>query len=204
IPARRDVQVDELVFDENRIHGGSGIQIRRYWSPAAIASNREISRISEDHEATSTFEAVLRQSVRQQMVCDVPIGCFLSGGIDSSLVAAVMQAESAAPVHTFTVRFDTPGFDESEHARRIADHLGTRHEEFLLSERDVMESVPSIIPELDEPTANGSFFAVRQISRLARTRATVVLSGDGGDELFAGYNRYQLAQSAWSKTRRMP
>lgn len=204
VPARRDLRLNEHSLSGYGEGDSSGISPKRYWSCADVALESSSSLITDESDAAEQFEDILRQSVRSQIVCDVPIGCFLSGGVDSSLVAAVVQAESTSPVHTFTVRFDTPGFDESEHARRIADHLGTRHEEFLLSERDVMESVPSIIPELDEPTANGSFFAVRQISRLARTQATVVLSGDGGDELFAGYNRYQLAKRAWDKAARMP
>lgn len=199
VPARRDLRLNERALAGQEEGSGSGLSPRQYWSCEKVALEASSNRITDEAEAARQFEHLLRQSVKSQVLCDVPIGCFLSGGIDSSLVAAVMQAESSSPVHTFTVRFDTPGFDESEHARAVADHLGTRHEEFLLSERDVMESVPSLISELDEPTANGSFFAVRQISRLARTRATVVLSGDGGDELFAGYNRYQLARRAWRR-----
>lgn len=204
VPARRDLRLNERALAGQEEGGGSGLSPRQYWSCEKVALEASSNRITDEAEAARQFEHLLRQSVKSQILCDVPIGCFLSGGIDSSLVAAVMQAESSSPVHTFTVRFDTPGFDESEHARAVADHLGTRHEEFLLSERDVMESVPSLISELDEPTANGSFFAVRQISRLARTRATVVLSGDGGDELFAGYNRYKLARRAWVKAAWMP
>lgn len=204
VPARRGLKLNERALSGKEECDGSGIFPKRYWSCEDVALEASSRLITDESVAAQEFETLLRQSVRNQIVCDVPIGCFLSGGIDSSLVAAVMQAESPAPVHTFTVRFDTPGFDESDHARRISEHLGTRHEEFLLSERDVMESIPSIIPELDEPTANGSFFAVRQISRLARARASVVLSGDGGDELFSGYNRYQLTQRSWSKVKHVP
>ena len=138
------------------------------------------------------------------MHADVPTGAFLSGGIDSSLVTAVMQHQSSQPVRTFTVAFDDARYDESRHARAIAAHLGTRHEEFSLREREIVDQVPSIIHCMDEPTANGSFFPVYLISRLARTQVTVVLSGDGGDELFAGYNRYALAPSTWRRTRWIP
>jgi len=107
-------------------------------------------------------------------------------------------------VRTFTVAFDDPRYDESLHARAIADHLGTRHEEFTLREQEIVDQVPAIIRYMDEPTANGSFFPVYLISRLARTQVTVVLSGDGGDELFAGYNRYALAPKAWRRTHWIP
>ena len=180
------------------------IKPRRYWSCATAAAHGRQSLITNETEAVDQGEALLRNSVRQQSYADVPTGAFLSGGIDSSLVTALMQSQSTQPVRTFTVAFDDPRFDESRYARAIADHLGTRHEEFLLSEREIIELVPSIIGWMDEPTANGSFFPVYLISRLARNRVTVVLSGDGGDELFAGYNRYTLAPSIWRHTHWIP
>jgi asparagine synthase (glutamine-hydrolysing) len=174
---------------------------RSYWSCRQAAAAGQESPITDQRAAIDQGEALLRESVREQMHADVPTGAFLSGGIDSSLVTAIMQHQSSQPVRTFTVAFDDPRFDESRHASAIATHLGTRHEEFTLREQEILEQVPSIVHCLDEPTANGSFFPVYLISRLARTQVTVALSGDGGDELFAGYNRYALAPATWRRTR---
>ena len=177
---------------------------RSYWSCREAAARGRTSTITDERAAIDQAEELLRESVRAQMHADVPTGAFLSGGIDSSLVAAVMQHQSSQPVRTFTVAFDDSRFDESRHARAVAAHLGTRHEEFALREREIVDQVPSLVRLMDEPTANGSFFPVYLISRLARTQVTVALSGDGGDELFAGYNRYALAPSAWRRTRWIP
>lgn len=177
---------------------------RAYWSCRDAAARGLESQIKDPRAAVDQGEELLRQSVRAQMHADVPTGAFLSGGIDSSLVTAMIQNLSSRPVRTFTVAFDDPRYDESQHARAIAEHLGTRHEEFSLREQEIVDQVPSIVYHMDEPTANGSFFPVYLISRLARTQVTVVLSGDGGDELFAGYNRYVLAPSTWRRTRLVP
>ncbi len=177
---------------------------RSYWSCRDTAIKGHESPIKDPRAAIERGEELIRQSVRAQMHADVPTGAFLSGGIDSSLVTAVMQHQASQPVRTFTVAFDDPRYDESQHARAIADHLGTRHEEFLLREQEIVDQVPSIVHCMDEPTANGSFFPVYLISRLARTQVTVALSGDGGDELFAGYNRYALAPDAWRRARWIP
>jgi asparagine synthase (glutamine-hydrolysing) len=175
-----------------------------YWSVTDAALRGEADPIVDEDQAEREVERLLLESVRLQMHSDVPTGVFLSGGVDSSVVAALMQAQATAPVHTFTVAFDDPRFDESAHARAIATHLGTQHEEFVLQESDVVGQVPSLVAAMDEPTANGSFFPVYLISQLARTRVKVVLSGDGGDELFAGYNRYALARKTWGAARWLP
>lgn len=177
---------------------------RAYWSCRDAAAKGRESLIKDSGAAIEQGEELIRQSVRAQMQADVPTGAFLSGGIDSSLVTAVMQHQSSQPVRTFTVAFDDARYDESQHARAIANHLGTHHEEFLLREQEIVDQVPSIVHSMDEPTANGSFFPVYLISRLARTQVTVALSGDGGDELFAGYNRYALAPSTWRRSRWIP
>ena len=184
--------------------GRTDLSPRAYWSCRDCATQGRQSLITDQRAAIDQGEELLRQAVQAQMHADVPTGAFLSGGIDSSLVTAVMQHQSSQPVRTFTVAFDDPRFDESRHARAIAAHLGTRHEEFPLREQDIVEQVPSIVHCMDEPTANGSFFPVHLISRLARTQVTVALSGDGGDELFAGYNRYALAPGAWRRSRWVP
>ena len=175
-----------------------------YWDCATAARQGRESMIHDDQEAIALGEGLLRQSVRLQAYADVPTGAFLSGGIDSTLVTALMQDQSTFPVRTFTVAFDDPRFDESRHARAIAEHLGTRHQEFTLTERDILDQVPSVGRWMDEPTANASFFPVYLIAALARSQVTVVLSGDGGDELFAGYNRYTLAPKVWRATGWLP
>lgn len=186
-------------------HSADGeLKSRSYWNCRDAALRARQAPISDESAALDQGEELLRQSTRMQMHADVPTGAFLSGGIDSSLVTALMQAQSSQPIRTFTVAFDDPRFDESPHARAIASHLGTRHEEFFLSEKDVVDQVPSLMSSVDEPTANGSFFPVCLISGLARSQVTVALSGDGGDELFAGYNRYGLARRAWLPSRCIP
>ena len=182
----------------------SALRPRSYWSCRRAEENGRESKINDSKAAIEQGEELIRQSVLAQMHADVPTGAFLSGGIDSSLVTAVMQDQSSQPIRTFTVAFDDPRFDESGYARAIANRLGTRHEEFSLREQEIVDQVPSIVEHMDEPTANGSFFPVYLISRLARTQVTVALSGDGGDELFAGYNRYVLAPNAWRRSRWVP
>lgn len=171
----------------------------RYWSAEQAATSGRSQRLSDARTIADELERNLRASIRDQMLCDVPVGCFLSGGVDSSLVAALMQAEASAPVHTFTVRFvGANRFDESRYAHDVARMLGTHHEELVLDDRTVEQSVPDLTASMDEPTANGSYFAAYHVSRLARKKVTVVLSGDGGDELFAGYNRYVRTPRVWS------
>lgn len=178
---------------------------RRYWFAEHVAMSGKSRPLVDIKQVTDQLESKLRAVIRDQMLCDVPVGCFLSGGVDSSLVAALMQAEATRPVHTFTVRFtDDKRFDESGYAREVARHLGTRHEELVLDERMVEQSVPDLTACMDEPTANGSYFAACHVSRLARQQVTVVLSGDGGDELFAGYNRYVRTSGIWSVLGLMP
>ncbi len=176
---------------------------RRYWDLRAIA--REARREDEGglEGQVERIGNVLESVVRDQMISDVPYGAFLSGGIDSSLVVALMQRVGSDPVKTFTIGFDNERFDEATHARGIAEHLGTEHHELYVSEDDLLAVVPRLDEIYDEPFADPSQIPTALICAMARRTVTVVLSGDGGDELFAGYNRYRMLD-IWRWRRRLP
>lgn len=167
------------------------VSIQTYWDLAeksAIARNK-IEPISLD-EAANELEAKLRQSVKQHMQSDVPYGAFLSGGIDSSTIVALMQAESPSPVKTFSIGFSEMSHDESVHAKSVAEHLGTDHHELILNVDEIPALAPTVANLFDEPFADNSSIPTYLVSRFARDSVTVCLSGDGGDELFGGYPRY--------------
>jgi asparagine synthase (glutamine-hydrolysing) len=149
-----------------------------------------------EEEARERLRTLLRTSVRRQLVADVPVGVFLSGGVDSSLVAALAAREVAAPLHTFSIAFEEPDFDESRHARQVARHLGTRHTEATVSERILLESLEAALGALDEPMADPSILPTYVLSRLAAGHVKVALGGDGGDELWGGYPTYRAHRMA--------
>lgn len=165
-------------------------KIYRYWDPASHFSE---STIIDERIAKKTLKDLLASSVRYQMISDVPLGTFLSGGTDSSLVTALAQAESATPIKTFSIGFKENKFNESVYAKNIAKHLKTDHHEYILSESQALESVTEIINMYDEPFADSSSIPTQLISKMAKKEVTVALSGDGGDELFLGYGMYNWA-----------
>src|SRR5262249_22196440 len=150
------------------------------------------------------LEAVLREVIGEQMVADVPLGAFLSGGVDSSAVVALMQTQSPRPVKTFTVGFHQSDFNEAEHAKAVAKHLGTEHTEAYVTPAETL-AVPPRLPELsDEPFGDSSQIPTFLVAQIARRHVTVSLSGDGGDEVFAGYPWYGRARKVWGRLRRVP
>lgn len=178
---------------------------RRYWSLADVVEvTRDEFRQVTPESAAEELNTTLRAAVREQMVADVPVGAFLSGGIDSSLITALMQAESDAPVRTFTIGFREREYDESGHAEAVARHLHTDHKVLVVTAHDAMSVIPELSRIYDEPFADVSQIPTLLVSRLARQHVTVSLSGDGGDELFGGYNRHFFAPQIWNRMRRWP
>lgn len=174
---------------------------RQYWDPLAVVTNGISNRYSCDmEEQVEILEAALSEAVVARMVSDVPLGAFLSGGIDSSLVVALMQAASAKPVRTFSIGFAERGFDEAQFAKLVAKHIGTDHTELYVSPQDARDVIPVLPTLYDEPFADSSQIPTYLVSQLARDHVSVSLSGDGGDELFGGYHRYFLGRKIWEKT----
>jgi asparagine synthase (glutamine-hydrolysing) len=185
--------------------GAAEPRIEAYWSGAEVArTGVERPLALGDAEAVDALEAVLDGAVGRQMVADVPLGAFLSGGVDSSTVVAVMQKLSARPVQTFTVGFHDKGFDEAQHAAAVARHLGTDHTELYVAPEQALDVIPRLPQMYDEPFADSSQIPTHLISALARQQVTVALSGDGGDELFGGYDRYLFTQRIWNRIAKVP
>lgn len=182
-----------------RVKGGVPIdQPVRYWSLEDVATRgRATPFVGSDAEAVDVLEARLGDAVERQMLADVPIGALLSGGIDSSLVTALMQVRSARPIRTFTVGFEEKAYDEAHHARAVAEHLGTVHEELRLTARDALTLIPRLPGIYSEPFADSSQLPTCLVMSFVRRHVTVVLSGDAGDEWFGGYNRYVHGPRLW-------
>jgi asparagine synthase (glutamine-hydrolysing) len=179
--------------------------IEEYWSGAAVAEAgvADPLRIG-DEEAIDELERHLEKAIGQQMIADVPLGAFLSGGVDSSAVVALMQKLSPRPVKTFTIGFHEAGFNEAEHAKAVAAHLGTDHTEMYVTSAEARAVIPKLPHMYDEPFADSSQIPTHLVSAIARQHVTVSLSGDGGDELFGGYNRYVLTSQLWGKISAIP
>jgi asparagine synthase (glutamine-hydrolysing) len=180
-------------------------RIWKYWDAVKVARSGVAKPFDGTPEqAVDALEILAKDAVRQQMMADVPLGAFLSGGIDSSTVVALMQVQSSRPIKTFTIGFNEEGYNEAVHAKSVAQHLGTEHTELYISPQQAMEVIPSLPGLYCEPFADSSQIPTFLVSQLAKQHVTVSLSGDAGDELFCGYNRYQLTSSLWGKISTVP
>jgi asparagine synthase (glutamine-hydrolysing) len=185
--------------------GSREITTRTYWSAAEVAEQGVANRFrGTETDAADALDALLRDAVALRMVADVPLGVFLSGGVDSSLVTALMQAQTSQPVKTFTIGFEEGAYDEAKYAAAIAKHLGTAHTELYVTPADAMNVIPSLPSMYDEPFADSSQIPTFLVSKMARRHVTVSLSGEGGDEVFGGYRRYFEGQRVLRTFRRVP
>ena len=185
------------------VAAGGEPAIEPYWRLSEVVAQPVRSDMSAD-EAASGLNELLGYAVRQRMIADVPLGAFLSGGVDSSTIVALMQASSQRPVRTFTIGFREAAYDESPYARAIAQRLGTEHTEVVLDETSALALVGNIADWFDEPFADASQLPTYLVSRMTRQHVTVALSGDGGDELFGGYPKYATLAKTWRRVGHLP
>lgn len=178
-----------------------------YWTPTKYMSNEVHSKNEKARSLdyyVDELDHLLKEVIRGQMISDVPLGAFLSGGIDSSLVCALMQSMTANKIHTFSIGFENPSFDESSFARAVAAELNTSHHQLIATPHDAQRIIPTLHRIYDEPFADSSQIPTIMVSQLAKADVTVSLSGDGADEIFGGYSRYFLSNKWWSKIEKIP
>jgi asparagine synthase (glutamine-hydrolysing) len=191
-----------LEFDQIALKSSDIGEPQAYWEPPVLTPQERLSL--SDKEAIDQLQELMSATIRDQMVADVPLGAFLSGGVDSTLIVSLMQSLSSQQVKTYTIGFDNPGYNEAEHAKAVARHLGTDHTELYVSGTDALAVISKLPDIYSEPFADSSQIPTYLVSQLAREHVTVSLSGDAGDELFGGYNRYQYLPSFWNKMSRIP
>ncbi|WP_068756775.1 asparagine synthase (glutamine-hydrolyzing), partial [Oleiphilus sp. HI0125] len=177
---------------------------RKYWDGFSFLNRKTEKECGSIAEVTCDLDLLINQSVALQAKADVPLGCFLSGGIDSSTVAGVLQSQSPSAIDTFTIGFDDPQYNEARFAKEVAGHIGSRHHELYVNRQNLLDVVPAISTMFDEPFSDASQIPTFLAGQLAKKHVTVALSGDGGDELFCGYNRYQTSAKRWEQVIRIP
>ena len=180
------------------------LRLKRYWSYRDIVRRGLENPITNEAEGVDALEQLLGEAIRGQSLADVPVGAFLSGGIDSSTIVALYQKHSARSVQTYSIGFEETGFDEAQHAKAVAAHLGTIHHEHYVTVREARDVIPLLPAIYDEPFADSSQIPTYLVSRFARGEVTVALTGDGGDELFGGYNRHVIAPRLWQYMHKVP
>ena len=180
------------------------LSINRWYDFKEVVNSAAQNLFTDYSEASSALEAELEKVITMQSLSDVPLGAFLSGGVDSSAIVALMQKQSVKPIKTFTIAFEDPDFDESTFASEVASHLNTDHSELLVTAKDAQSIIPDLPYLYDEPFADYSQIPTYFVCKSAKQSVTVSLSGDAGDELFGGYNRYLMAPRLWSKLSKVP
>ena len=184
--------------------GDTRPSIETYWSVISTGLHTPTNSQMTPEQAVTKLEQKLQAAISGQMISDRPLGAFLSGGIDSTVVVAIMQSMSKTLVQTLTIGFDVPGYDEAEHANAISKHLGTQHTEWYVTSREALDVIPRLPQIYDEPFADSSQIPTYLVCQLASKAVTVALSGGGGDELFSGYNRYAIMAGLGSKLALIP
>jgi asparagine synthase (glutamine-hydrolysing) len=181
-----------------------GLSLEHYWSYRDVMMRGMADPIADEADALDELERALAAAIRGQSMADVPVGAFLSGGIDSSTICALYQKYSSIPVRTYSIGFEEADYNEAEDAKRVAAHLGTVHHERYVTVREARDVIPLLPAMYDEPFADSSQIPTHLVSRFARGEVTVALTGDGGDELFAGYNRHFAAPRLWEQLQKLP
>lgn len=179
------------------------IQYYTYWDLKTQIKNDNLEKNTIEHNIDA-LENLLKDAIGKQMISDVPLGAFLSGGVDSSVIVAMMQSQSSKPIRTFSMGFNEKSFDEAIYAKKVAQHLGTDHAEMYVSPEDAMNVIPMLSEMYDEPFSDSSQIPTYLVTKLAKANVTVALSGDAGDELFSGYNRYLMVNNVWGKISKVP
>jgi asparagine synthase (glutamine-hydrolysing) len=178
---------------------GEIIKKQKYWDLRNLYRSQGNSFSGTLQEAQDEMRKLLKESVKIRMEADVPLGAFLSGGIDSSVIVSLMQEQSSRPIQTFTIGFEEAGFNEAQYAKKVSEYLGTHHTELTVTSQEAQSVIPLIANMMDEPFSDASLIPCYLVSKLAKQKVTVCLSGDGGDELFGGYDRYLWGQAFWNR-----
>ena len=176
------------------------VERKKNFNSLSLISNS----FNNDEKVIEYTEKILIDSIKSQLISDVPLGTFLSGGIDSSLVSTLLQKNLSKKIKTFTIGFEEQNYDESKYAKKIANYIGTDHNELILSQREALNIIPSLSKVYDEPFADSSQIPTILLSKFAKKHITVALTGDGGDELFGGYNRYVFLKNFWKRISILP